>query len=106
MNRRDFVSRVALGTGAVCTNLVGSAYAAPASGALKLRFVGMMAFVERNDRSFLVATPGQTHHHAAHMPFLMARKESVFAEALRMVPVAGVVPEAFDVELTGTRPSD
>ena len=26
---------------------------------VKFRFVGMMGFVERADRSFLVATPGQ-----------------------------------------------
>ena len=106
MNRRDFVSRVALGAAAACTNFGGSVYAAPPSRGLKLRFVGMMAFVERTDRSFLVATPGESHHHAAHIPFLMARKDSIFAESLGMGPAVGVIPEAFDTELVGTRPSD
>jgi hypothetical protein len=54
MNRRDFVSRVVLGgAAAACTNLSGSAYAAPAPGSFKMRFIGLMGFVERKDRSFL-----------------------------------------------------
>ena len=68
MNRRDFVSRVALGgAAAACTSFGGPAHAAPASGAFKFRFIGLMAFVERDDRSFLVATPGQSHHHMTHI---------------------------------------
>ena len=106
MNRRDFVSRVVLGGAAACTNFGGSAYAAPASGAFKFRFIGLMGFVERKDRSFLVATPGQSHHHATHIPFLMARHDSPFAKALAMVPASGVIPAAFDTELEGSRPSD
>src|SRR5688572_24827678 len=107
MNRRDFVSRVVLGgAAAACTDFQTSAFAAPAPGNFKFRFVGMMAFVERTDRSFLVATPGQSHHHAAHVPFLMARRDSIFAERLGMTPVAGVIPEAFDTELIGARPAD
>ena len=106
MNRRDFVSRVALGAAAACTNVAGSAFAAPSSGSFKFRFIGLMGFVERIDRSFLVATPGDGHHHATHVPFLMARDGSPLAAELGMVPVAGVVPAAFDTELDGTRPSD
>lgn len=105
MNRRDFVSRVTLGAAVACTHFASSAVAAPAPG-LRFRFVGMMAFIERRDRSFLVATPGQSHHHAAHLPFLMARKNSPIAKALGMVSVPGVIPEAFDTELAGTPPDD
>ena len=106
MNRRDFVSRVALGAAAACTNVAGTAFAAPGSGLFKMRFIGMMGFIERKDRSFLVATPGQTHHHVAHVPFLMARKGSPLAKAFGMVDVPGVIPAAFDTELVGTQPSD
>jgi hypothetical protein len=106
MNRRDFVSRVALGAAAACTNVAGTAFAAPGSGSLKLRFIGMMGFIERHDRSFLVAMPGQTHHHVVHVPFLMARKGSPVAKALGMVAVPRVIPAAFDTELIGSRPSD
>lgn len=106
MNRRDFVSRVALGAAGVCTSFAGTMHAAPRTGAFRFRFVGMMGFVERKDHSFLVATPGATHHVAAHVPFLMARKQSVFAKALAMVPVPGVIPAAFDTELEGSRASD
>ncbi len=65
-----------------------------------------MGFVERNDRSFLVATPGQSHHHTTHVPFLMARKGSALANALGMAGVRGVVPAAFDTELEGTQPAE
>ena len=107
MKRRDFVSRVVLGGAAVaCTDITGSAYAAPVSGAFKLRFIGLMGFVERQDRSFLVATPGDGHHHATHVPFLMARRGSPLATAFGMVPARGVVPAAFDTQLEGTNPGD
>jgi hypothetical protein len=106
MNRRDFVSRVVLGgAAAACTNFQSSAFAAPAPGTFKFRFIGLMGFVERNDRSFLVATPGQ-HHHMAHIPFLMARKDSPLAKAFGMAPAARVNPAAFDTELVGSRPTD
>lgn len=107
MNRRDFVSRVVLGGAAVaCTDVVGSAYAAPRSGSFTFRFIGLMGFVERKDHSFLVATPGQAHHHTAHVPFLMARRDSPFAKAFDMAAAPEVIPEAFDTELIGSRPSD
>lgn len=107
MNRRDFVSRVVLGgAAAACTNLATSAHAAPASSSFKMRFIGLMGFVERKDRSFLVATPGDDHHHAIHVPFLMARRGSALANAFGMAPANGVVPAAFDTELVGTQPGD
>lgn len=101
MNRRQFVSRVSLGA-AACT-IARPSLAAPSSGQVTLRFVGMMGFIERQDHSFLVATPGQ-HHHMTHVPFLMARAGSSIAKALNFVPVAGVIPESFDNALVGTRP--
>ena len=105
MNRRDFVSRVVLGgAAAACTNLQTSAFAAPTPASFRFRFIGLMGFIERKDRSFLVATPGDGHHQATHVPFLMARKGSALASAFGMIPVAGVVPAAFDTELDGTRP--
>jgi hypothetical protein len=66
----------------------------------------MMGFIERKDLSFLVATPGQTHHDVTHVPFLMARKRSPAAKALGMVAVPGVIPAAFDTELIGSQPSE
>ena len=107
MNRRDFVSRVVLGgAAAACTDFTGSAYAAPVSSAFRLRFIGLMGFVERKDRSFVVATPGDDHHHATHIPFLMARRGSTVANALDMVAANGVVPAAFDTELEGSNPGE
>src|SRR5689334_22624368 len=108
MNRRDFVSRVALGgVAAACTGLGQKVQAAAPSGQLRMRFVGMMAFIERADRSFLVATPGQTaFHHMVHVPFLMAKAGSPIAKALGMAPAKGVLPEAFDTEYLGTNPSE
>jgi hypothetical protein len=105
MNRRDFVSRVTLGAAAACTTLARPADAAPVDTRVNVRFVGMMTFVERADRSFLVATPGQQAlHHMLHAPFLMARAGSPIANAFNMKPAAGVVPEAFDTALIGTNP--
>jgi hypothetical protein len=105
MNRRHFVSRAMLGAAAACTTVARPSFAAPsASGQLNLRFVGMMGFIERMDRSFLVATPGQSHH-MTHIPFLMARMGSPVAKALGCAPVAGVVPEAFDSTLEGSNPA-
>jgi hypothetical protein len=106
MNRRDFVSRVALGgVAAACTGLGKAAEASTASGQLRMRFVGMMAFIERADRSFLVATPGEVHaQHMTHVPFLMAKAGSPIAKALGMAPARGVIPSAFDTELEGANP--
>jgi len=107
MNRRAFVGRVTLGGVAVaCTGFGRSVQAAPSTGQVNIRFIGMMAFVERRDRSFLVATPGEDHHHTAHVPFLMAKANSSLAKALGMSPVPGVIPSAFDSSLEGTSPAD
>ena len=52
MNRRKFVGRVALGgVAAACTGF-GKPVNAFASNQVNVRFVGMMTFVERADRSF------------------------------------------------------
>jgi hypothetical protein len=107
MNRRQFVSRVSLGAAAACTTFAKPSLAEPSPGQLNLRFVGMMGFIQRADRSFLVATPGQHGtHHMTHVPFLMARKGSRIAAALGFAPVSGVVPEAFDTALIDSRPED
>jgi hypothetical protein len=106
MNRRDFFSRAVLGGVAACTAIGNPSLAAAAPGSVNLRFIGMMGFVERRDRSFLVATPGETHHHLLHVPFLMARAGSPIAKAFGLAPAAGVIPEAFDTELVGTRAGD
>jgi hypothetical protein len=106
MDRRAFVSRVALGAAAACTTIAKPGFAA-SSGRLNVRFLGMMAFVERVDHSFLVATPGQHGtHHMVHVPFLMARAHSPIARTLGMAPVRGVIPAAFDTQLAGSSPSD
>lgn len=108
MNRRDFVSRVTLGAAAACTAFPRSTEASEFSGQLRMRFVGMMAFIERADHSFLVATPGQAamHHGLVHVPFLMAKAGSPIAKALGMSPVRGVIPSAFDTEFEGSNPSE
>lgn len=107
MNRRDFVSRVALGGAAVACTEFGPLAEASTAGQLRMRFVGMMAFIERADRSFLVATPGQGNlHHMVHVPFLMAKANSPIAKAFGMAPARGVVPAAFDTELESSNPGD
>ena len=107
MNRRDFVSRVTLGVAAACTAVPRVSQASAVSGQLRMRFVGMMAFIERADRSFLVATPGQlATAHMTHVPFLMAKAGSPIAKALGMAPAKGVIPAAFDTELESSNPSE
>jgi hypothetical protein len=108
MNRRAFVSRVTLGgVAAACTGFGKSVQAEPAPINANVRFIGMMTFIERADRSFLVATPGQhALHHMMHAPFLMARAGSPIARAFAMKPAAGVVPAAFDTALIGSNPSE
>ena len=107
MNRRQFVSRVSLGAAAACTLAPSSLAAASSPGQVNVRFVGMMTFLERADRSFLVATPGHhAFHHMTHTPFLMARKSSAIAKAFGMVPVPGVIPAAFDTSLIDSNPGD
>jgi hypothetical protein len=106
VNRRDFVSRVSLGGAAICTGLA-TASAAPRTSGLRVRFVGMMGFIERSDRSFLVATPGpESQGQFSHRPFLMARAGTRAAEALAMTPAPQVIPGAFDLSLADSRPQD
>ena len=107
MNRRDFVSRVTLGVAAACTAVPRPSQASAVAGQLRMRFVGMMAFIERADHSFLVATPGQlATAHVTHVPFLMAKAGSPIAKALGMAPAKGVIPAAFDTELESSNPSE
>lgn len=106
MDRRQFVTRVTLGAAAACVEFGTPTVASASTGQTNLRFIGMMGFVEREDRSFLVATPGQHGlHHMTHVPFLMARAGSPVAQALGLTPSAGVVPAAFDTQLVGSTPS-
>jgi hypothetical protein len=96
-----------LGAAAACTALAARPASAASRGGLTLRFVGMMAFIERTDGSFLVATPGQEPHgHMNHHPFLMARAGTAVAKALDMHPAPGVVPGAFDMSLADSRPEE
>jgi hypothetical protein len=97
---------VSLGAAAVCTGLAGrTSAAAPVSG-VSVRFVGMMGFIERTDRSFLVATPGpEAQGHFSHRPFLMARSGSPIAGALEMTQAPNVVPGAFDARLADSHPA-
>ena len=106
MNRRAFVSRVTLGGVAVACTALRPSEASAAAGQFRMRFVGMMGFIERADHSFLVATPGQLTHHLTHVPFLMAKAGSPIAKALGMAPARGVVPAAFDTECVGSNPAE
>ena len=107
MNRRDFVSRVALGgAAAACTSLARL-------GACGAGFRSLQVPVHRHDgirrtQGSLVPGrhPGPARHHHMH-PHAISdgqRKSSPLAKALGMVPAPGVVPAAFDTELEGTRP--
>lgn len=99
MNRRSFLGQVALGS-AFLTAAHARTASAAAAGGLHVKFVGMMGFVERSDRSLLVAVPGHpAFHHYMHVPFLMARAGSRIATALGMTHMPGVVGAAFDYEL-------
>jgi hypothetical protein len=106
MNRRAFVSRVTLGGVAAACTAFSPSEAAAAAGQFRMRFVGMMGFIGRADRSFLVATPGQLTAHLTHVPFLMAKAGSPIAKALGMAPARRVIPAAFDTELIGTNPAE
>lgn len=106
MNRRDFVSRVSLGAAVVCTGLARTTSASPRTSGVTVRFVGMMGFIERTDRSFLVATPGaEARGHFSHRPFLMARSGRAVAGALGMTRSPQVVPGAFDARLADSSPA-
>jgi hypothetical protein len=71
-----------------------------AGAALAVKFVGMMGYITRTDRSILVAMPGaHPLGHYAHVPFLMARAGSSVAGALGLTPMPGVAAGAFDDRL-------
>ncbi|HXG89725.1 MAG TPA: hypothetical protein VNJ02_15455 [Vicinamibacterales bacterium] len=104
MNRRHFLGQIALGSAAVATTFRTPLSASPSKSGLTVKFVGMMGYIERTDKSMLVALPGhQAMHHLSHVPFLMARAGSPIAKALGLKPMAGVVAEAFDADLAGNR---
>ena len=101
MNRRHFLGQVLLGSAAVASHLRAPVHA-KASGGLKLKFVGMMGFVERSDHSLLVSLPGNHRFgHVVHVPFMMARAGSRIASELGLTRMPGVIGTAFDYELAG-----
>jgi hypothetical protein len=107
VNRRDFVGRVSLGAAAVCTGTAARTSASSRTSGLTVRFVGMMGFIERTDRSFLVAAPGQeAGGRFSHRPFLMARAGTRAAQALAMRPAPDVIPGAFDTSLMDRQPGE
>ena len=103
MNRRHFLGQLVLGSATL-------AYHAPLEarqnkGGLTVKFVGMMGYITRSDKSMLVALPGQhAMGHYGHVPFVMARADSAIADVLGMVPMPGVVPGAFDMKLEAVTP--
>jgi hypothetical protein len=77
---------------------------AQTSAGLRIKFVGMMGYITRSDRSLLIAMPGEhTMGHYSHVPFLMARTGSRIARALGLTPMPGVVAGAFDMTLADTQ---
>jgi hypothetical protein len=100
VDRRHFLGQVVLGT-AIAPSLSSLPTAnAQTNGVLQIKFVGMMGYITRTDRSMLIAMPG--HHpmgHYGHVPFLMARTGTPIANALGMTPMPAVVPGAFDDRL-------
>jgi hypothetical protein len=100
VNRRHFLGQVVLGSAAVSSFVPQLDANAQSAGTVAIKFVGMMGYVTRSDRSILVALPG--HHpmgHYPHVPFLMARTGSAVANALGLTSMPGVVAGAFDDRL-------
>jgi hypothetical protein len=98
VKRRHFVGQVMLGS--AVASFVRTPLAAPAAGGLRIKFIGMMGYVTRSDRSLLVAMPGEPRMgQYSHVPFLMARAGSAIARTLGFVSMPGVVAGAFDMEL-------
>jgi hypothetical protein len=97
VDRRHFLGQLALGTTLLSSASPHVARAEQTAGTLKIKFVGMMGYITRSDRSIMVATPG--HHpmgHFPHIPFLMARTGSPVAQALGLTSMPTVVAGAFD----------
>jgi hypothetical protein len=101
VNRRRFLGQVVLGSAAIASSAARAGAAEQqVAGALNVKFVGMMGYITRSDRSILVAMPGaHPMGHYAHVPFLMARSGSAIANALGLAPMPGVVAGAFDDRL-------
>jgi hypothetical protein len=100
VNRRHFLGQVVFGAAAVAIQSPSSVAAQQGGVGLTVKFVGMMGYVTRSDRSLMVAMPG-SHGlgHYSHVPFLMARSGSGIASALGMTPMPGVAAGAFDMTL-------
>ena len=97
MNRRHFLGQVVLGSAAVSSLISRESSAEQTAGTLRVKFVGMMGYITRTDRSMLVALPGHDPMgHFPHVPFLIARTGSSIAGALGLTPMPGVVAGAFD----------
>lgn len=101
MNRRHFFGQVVLGSAVLSHPLTARTRGSEqTAGLLRVKFVGMMGYITRSDRSMLVALPG--HHpmgHYPHVPFLMAPTGSKIATALGLTSMPGVVAGAFDDQL-------
>jgi hypothetical protein len=100
VNRRHFLGQVVLGSAAVSSFAPRLSGAEQSAGTLRIKFVGMMGYITRSDRSILVAAPGQhPMGHYPHVPFLMARTGSPIAQALGLTSMPTVVAGAFDDKL-------
>jgi hypothetical protein len=100
VDRRRFLGQVVFATAAVAVNSRPSLIAQPDTGGLAVKFVGMMGYITRSDRSVMVAMPGShALGHYSHVPFLMARSGSAIATALGMTSMPGVAAGAFDMSL-------
>jgi hypothetical protein len=103
VNRRHFLGQFAFGSAVLASHVRTPLTAAEHSGGLTVRFVGMMGFVERSDRSLLAALPGHPRvGHYAHASFLMAKRGSPIADALGLTRMPGVVAGAFDHNLANS----
>ncbi len=103
MDRRHFLGQVVLGAAAVSLHSRAALIARQKSQGLAVKFVGMMGYVTRSDRSLMVAMPGShAVGHYSHVPFLMAKSGSAIAAALGMTPMPGVAAAAFDMTLADT----
>lgn len=100
MNRRHFFGQVVLGSAAISSLASQLRAAEQTTGFLRAKFVGMMGYITRSDRSILVAMPGpHPMGHYPHVPFLMARTGSAVANALGLTSMPAVVAGAFDDRL-------
>jgi hypothetical protein len=97
VDRRLFLGKVVLGSTILSSLSPRVTRAEQATGTLKIKFVGMMGYITRSDRTIMVATPG--HHpmgHYPHVSFLMARTGTPIAQSLGLTSMPTVVAGAFD----------